>query len=188
MICLQLTATVMTLRRDPIQKFQGAAISGMLWVGLSPATDGARDRVQAAQRLGQRFQCGQVVSLEHVVHVAQRDLHAARERLESLVALQRVDPHQRVGLPGDRGQLAVQQDQVAALPAVGCDHDDGTAGEAAAAEHAVVGGQRLADAGAPAPVRQGHAGAGHGHVGIASGQVRGEAGKPGAEGEGLDVP
>ena len=33
-ICLQLTATVMTLRRDPIQKFQGAAISGMLWVGL----------------------------------------------------------------------------------------------------------------------------------------------------------
>jgi hypothetical protein len=35
-ICLQLTATVMTLRRDPIQKFQGAAISGMLWVGLRP--------------------------------------------------------------------------------------------------------------------------------------------------------
>jgi hypothetical protein len=35
-ICLQLTATVMTLRRDPIQKFEGAAISGLLWVGLRP--------------------------------------------------------------------------------------------------------------------------------------------------------
>jgi len=33
-IGLQLTATVMTLRRDPVQRLQGAAVSGLLWAGL----------------------------------------------------------------------------------------------------------------------------------------------------------
>jgi hypothetical protein len=35
-ICLQLVATLMTLRREPLSKFEGASISGALWVGFRP--------------------------------------------------------------------------------------------------------------------------------------------------------
>jgi hypothetical protein len=33
-IGLQLTATVMSLRRDALQRTEGAAVTGMLWVAL----------------------------------------------------------------------------------------------------------------------------------------------------------
>jgi hypothetical protein len=42
-IGLQLIATLMTLRREPLSRFEGAAISGMLWTGFRPGraeTDG----------------------------------------------------------------------------------------------------------------------------------------------------
>jgi hypothetical protein len=35
-IVLQLTATMMTLRRDPVLRFEGAATSGLLWVAFRP--------------------------------------------------------------------------------------------------------------------------------------------------------
>ena len=35
-ITLQLTATMMTLRRDPVLRFEGAAPSGLLWVAFRP--------------------------------------------------------------------------------------------------------------------------------------------------------
>ena len=31
LLCLQLMATAMTLRRDPLDRFQGAAVSGLVW-------------------------------------------------------------------------------------------------------------------------------------------------------------
>jgi hypothetical protein len=33
-IGLQLTATVMSFRRDPVQRFQGAATTGLLWAAF----------------------------------------------------------------------------------------------------------------------------------------------------------
>jgi len=38
-ICLQLVATLMTLRREPLSRFEGASISGALWAGLRPRLD-----------------------------------------------------------------------------------------------------------------------------------------------------
>jgi hypothetical protein len=35
-IALQLTATMMTLRRDPVLRLEGAATSGLLWVAFRP--------------------------------------------------------------------------------------------------------------------------------------------------------
>ena len=35
-ISLQLVATLMTLRREPLGRFEGAAISGALWAGFRP--------------------------------------------------------------------------------------------------------------------------------------------------------
>ena len=31
LLCLQATATVMALRRDPLQRFEGAALTGLVW-------------------------------------------------------------------------------------------------------------------------------------------------------------
>lgn len=35
-ISLQLVATLMTLRREPLSRFEGAAVSGILWTGFRP--------------------------------------------------------------------------------------------------------------------------------------------------------
>jgi hypothetical protein len=35
-ICLQLVATLMTLRREPLSRFEGASISAVLWAGFRP--------------------------------------------------------------------------------------------------------------------------------------------------------
>jgi hypothetical protein len=32
LLCLQASATVMALRRDPVQRFQGATLSGLVWL------------------------------------------------------------------------------------------------------------------------------------------------------------
>ena len=31
LLCLQATATVMVLRRDPLERFEGAALTGLVW-------------------------------------------------------------------------------------------------------------------------------------------------------------
>jgi len=33
-VALQLTATAMSLRSDPVQRLQGASVSGLLWVAF----------------------------------------------------------------------------------------------------------------------------------------------------------
>jgi hypothetical protein len=32
LLCLQATATVMALRRDPVQRFEGATLTGLVWL------------------------------------------------------------------------------------------------------------------------------------------------------------
>ncbi len=34
LLCLQAAATVMSLRRDPLDRFQGTAVSGLVWWSL----------------------------------------------------------------------------------------------------------------------------------------------------------
>ena len=98
------------------------------------------------------------MALNEDVRVAERDPHPAGERLEPGVALERVHPHEPVGLAVQAPELGVEEREVAALPAVRDDDGDGTARQAAAAVLLVVGPERLADARAAAPVRHGRAG------------------------------
>jgi hypothetical protein len=34
LLCLQVAASMIALRRDPVDQFRAAAISGLVWVGL----------------------------------------------------------------------------------------------------------------------------------------------------------
>jgi len=43
LLCLQVAASMIALRRDPVDQFRAAAISGLVWVGLR--------RVQREQQL-----------------------------------------------------------------------------------------------------------------------------------------
>ncbi|HEX5260049.1 MAG TPA: hypothetical protein VFW18_01130 [Gaiellales bacterium] len=43
LLCLQVAASMIALRRDPVDQFRAAAISGLVWVGLR--------RVQRQQQL-----------------------------------------------------------------------------------------------------------------------------------------
>jgi hypothetical protein len=50
LLCLQASATMMALRRDPSDRFRAAAISGLVWVSLrriGPAGSGRRLRTTA---------------------------------------------------------------------------------------------------------------------------------------------
>ena len=87
------------------------------------------------------------------------DPHAARQRLEPGVPLERVDPDQQVRRAGDPGQLDVELLQTAPLPAVGHDHHHRPAGHGRPPVLGVVGRQRLADPRPAAPV--GHRLGGH---------------------------
>ena len=83
----------------------------------------------------------------------QRRAHAARERLVLGVALERIDPDDRVRLPGEPGHLTADELGVLALPAVRDDDHDGAARQRTAAVDVVELLERRADAGAAAPVR-----------------------------------
>lgn len=45
LLCLQASATVMALRRDPVQRFEGATLSGLVWL----ASDHRRRLERAAR-------------------------------------------------------------------------------------------------------------------------------------------
>lgn len=48
LLCLQATATMMAVRRDPSDRFRAAAISGLVWVSLRRMTaDGGDRRLRA---------------------------------------------------------------------------------------------------------------------------------------------
>ena len=75
-----------------------------------------------------RLEAREVVPGQEPVDVRKRRAHPARERLVLGMALQRVHPDDRVGLPRQARHLAPEQSaRVLALPAVGDDHDDGAA-------------------------------------------------------------
>ena len=88
------------------------------------------------------------------VDVRQRGGHPAGQRREPGRGLAWVHPDHPVGEPGQPGHLLAQQRRVRTLPAVGHDHDDGSAGQPAPA----VGVQEIldgtADPGAAGGVRR----------------------------------
>jgi hypothetical protein len=50
LLCLQATATMMALRRDPEDRFRAATVSGLVWVSLrriAPSGSGRRMRLRA---------------------------------------------------------------------------------------------------------------------------------------------
>ena len=100
----------------------------------------------------------------------QRGRHAAGLRREARGDAARVDPHDPVGEAREALHLAPDERRVAALPAVGDDHDDRAARHPAAAEVVVEALQRRADLGAPGPVRGGSGGARERELGLVAAQ------------------
>ena len=140
-LTLQSMAVLMTMRRDPVARFEGTAISAALRWTTRPQPVRARPRPSAAagsrrqtacRIAGGRFARSASASASSAAGcgppgTGRRARRAIRmppgQRLEALVPLERVHPDQLVRLPGDRRQLPVEQRQVAALPAVAGDHD-----------------------------------------------------------------
>ena len=109
-----------------------------------------------------------------MVDVRKSGLHAARERLVARVSLQRVEPDQAVRAALQARHLGGQLLRLAAVPAVREQDDDRAAAEPAAVL-AVERGERLADAGAARPVVRRGGGAVERAVGVAPGELRGDA-------------
>ena len=69
---------------------------------------------------------------QQLVGVRDRGPHAARQRRKLGVRGERVQPHQAVRAAAQAGHLGREHLGVAAVPAVGQDHDDGAAPDPAA--------------------------------------------------------
>ena len=99
----------------------------------------------------------------------------------------RIDPDDPVGQAREALHLAADQQRVAALPAVGEDHDHGAACHAAAPVAVVELLQRVADPGPARPVRRRGGGALDRALGMARGQRARQAGQARGEDERLGV-
>ena len=89
---------------------------------------------------------------DEAVDRGQRGAHAGGQRLVVRAALDRVDPHDRVGRAVQARHLAPDELVVLALPAVGGDQHHRAAGQRAAPPDVVVALQRRADARPAGPV------------------------------------
>ena len=144
-----------------------------------------RNRVQ---RVGQRLERLQVVSGKEDVDVGERRGHAGDERAVALAAGERVHPDDACEpRAADAPSRSPSSCGIAALPAVGGDHDDGAARQRAAAPDVVEGLQVLADPGAPGPVGHGARGVARARDRVAADEVRRQARQARAERERLDV-
>ena len=123
---------------------------------------------------------------EEVVDVGEGGLHAAREGLVLRGAQQRIEPDEAVAAPVEAFHFLAEEGDVAAVPAVADDEDGGALAEEASAPDEVELAQGLAGAGAAAPVFDAVGGGLEGAVDVAFGELVGQAGEAGAEGEGLD--
>ena len=103
-----------------------------------------------------------------MVHVGERGLHAARERLVVRMGFQRVEPDEAVRAAPQASHLCGELFRLAPVPAVGEQDDDGAAAEAATML-AIERGERVPDARAAGPVVGRAGGAVERAVGIAAG-------------------
>src|SRR3954454_11448096 len=76
------------------------------------------------KQLGELLERLDRVAGQEVVHVWQRCLHAARQRLVVAARLERVEPHEAVRAARQALHLQLEQDRVAAVPSVGQHHHD----------------------------------------------------------------
>src|SRR6476469_8620303 len=89
---------------------------------------------------------------DELVHVRQGRHHTSGDRGEAVLASVWVDPDDAVREAGESLHLLAEQLRVAALPAVAGDDDDRAPGRPTLAPEVEEGAQRLAKAGAAAPV------------------------------------
>ena len=89
-----------------------------------------RLRLTAAIDPRQLLERGERVALDELVNVRQGRGHSLGQRRVAGTRLERVDPHDPVGDPVEAGHLLGEHLGLAAVPAVGEDHDDRAAGHA----------------------------------------------------------
>src|SRR4051812_49347939 len=94
----------------------------------------------------------QVLSGDEAVDMRQGRAHAGGEGLVFGVALERVDPDDRVARTREPGHLAGDQTGIVELPAVRDDHEDRFAGKRSPSPGSVERRERCADASASGPV------------------------------------
>ena len=128
------------------------------------------------------------VALDEAVDERQGGRHAPGQRRVAGRDLQRVDPDDAVGDAVQALHRLGEVVRIAAVPAVGEDHDDGAAGHAAHAPLLVEAAQPVAEPGAARPVDDPLGRLAERHVGVARAELAGDAGEAGAEGERLDPP
>lgn len=90
---------------------------------------------------------------QKVINVGQRRLDASRQRLVARHAQQWIEPDETPAAAAHARHFASQHLWVSAIPAVGEDQEDRSVSHDPAGPSSVEGVQRLADARAPAPVR-----------------------------------
>src|SRR5689334_2992523 len=110
--------------------------------GLAGRRPGAPD-VRAADLRGVLAQGLEALPGDQAVAVRQRREHAPGLHREGARAHARVDPYDPVSEPREARHLTADERGVAALPAVGEDHDDGAAGHATPAVAVVERLQRV---------------------------------------------
>src|SRR3954451_25032217 len=153
------------------------------WKGDSAPVSALDPRQQAGERLEAR----EVVAGHEAVDRRQRGAHAGGQRLVVRAALDRVDPHHRVGRAVQARHLAPDELMVLALPAVGGDEDHRAARQRPAPPDVVVALQRRADARPAGPVDHALGRARQRHLRVAGAQLGGQARQARAEREDLDA-
>ena len=113
--------------------------------------------------------------------------HTASKRSEAWRGSPRVGPHDTMCMPAECGHLTGEDAGVVALPAVGDDQYDGTAGHAPPAIEIHELANRAPDARAPRPVRHQCSSALEREIGVGVAQRASQAGEPRAEHEDLGL-
>src|SRR5581483_4337825 len=150
-------------------------------IGSSPPA------VERREQPSQVLERAKVVRREEVVAVGQRGGHAARERLVSLRAQQRVEPDQPVRGPVQVRELRRELLRIAAVPAVTDDHDHGTVSKDPARPVPVEVSQRVTDPGTAAEVVHALADRVERSVQVAVAKQARDPGQPRRENERLEV-
>src|SRR5579883_3444077 len=153
----------------------------------NPLTAGGSPSLDSLQVPPQCFEAVEVVHRQKVIHVRQGRLDSLGQRLVGGHAQERIQPDQSVAVALEALHLLAEDLDIAPIPAVADDHNDGPTAEDALTPGVVEGAQGLANAGAAGPVLHRAADLGEGNAGVARAQLTGNPGQASCKDERLDA-